>query len=612
MSAISLCMLFFSILIPNSYISAFASFGENVHNLPFLSIYEEPKELHLIKDYFTLAQHIDMKQIILHLNQVSIGFKSIKEQFLSLNDTSPKYKGDMEEKLILSLEHISETIEAGIAFLPQARGCKNRVKRDEGTVIGNRTRRDMDLDIQNGPVDTRALFPGIGKLFSWVTGSLDQDAGTIINQNFANIKKLTKASVKFAEMFNATLNIQKKQAKQIKTLKQQVTQAEARLRVDIGFMDRKIIYQTFLENMMLVIHDIMHNVDMIFQQTDAVEIDRMGPLSRDKAFIKSIVELMGYDSRKKRNNLFLLKLGAKVEVEICHWAITIMYKFPFLETQSFTPYRTLSIPKKIKGKFFELEEVPHLITWSTVVYTFTEKEYNDCEHYTRNILCRKPAHAQRLLDNCVLGLLNKLHWDRLVDICPVKYVKNPKDIIMFTWTHMFFFLNKEKYVTMLCENHSKTIKLEGSGVITIPNGCSMKSGEFKTYSLGHIGRSADITLNMDRSVWFTNISHIASMLKVSNVKGKEVDSLWEDSVEDEKIIEKGVLDTMKILKSVKLTPEVASVTIWTLIIYTVLITLFLVVLFILVCIPGSLMSFKACCCSCGSRKREREVRTENL
>ena len=109
-----------------------------------------------------------------------------------------------------------------------------------------------------------------------------------------------------------------------------------------------------------------------------------------------------------------------------------------------------------------------------------------------------------------------------------------------------------------------------------------------------------------------NISHIASMLKVSNVKDKEVDSLWEDSAEDEKIVEKGIIDTMNILETVKLTPEVASVTIWTLIIYTVLITLFLVVLFVLVCIPGSLMSFKACCCSCSSRKREREVRTENL
>ena len=148
-------------------------------------------------------------------------------------------------------------------------------------------------------------------------------------------------------------------------------------------------------------------------------------------------------------------------------------------------------------------------------------------------MCRKPVHVQGLLDNCVLGLLNKLNWGKLVDICPVKYVQNPKEIIVFTLTHMFFFLNKEKYVTMLCEEHSKTIKLEGSGVITIPNGCRMKSGEFQTYSLGHIGRSADITLNMDRSVWFTNISHIASMLKVSNVKDKEVDSLWEDSVEDE-------------------------------------------------------------------------------
>ena len=47
---------------------------------------------------------------------------------------------------------------------------------------------------------------------------------------------------------------------------------------------------------------------------------------------------------------------------------------------------------------------------------------------------------------------------------------------------------------MLYAEYSKTLKLEGSGVIMIPNGCRMKSGEFETYSLGHIARSADVTV----------------------------------------------------------------------------------------------------------------------
>ena len=132
-------------------------------------------------------------------------------------------------------------------------------------------------------------------------------------------------------MFNATLNIQRKQAKQIKTLRQQVIPAEARMSEDIGYMNRKLIYQSFLENMMLVIHDIMHTVDYIFQQTDALKMNKIGPLSRDKAFIRSVVNLMDYEHKSKKNSLFLMKIAAKAEVEVCHWAITVMYKFPILE-----------------------------------------------------------------------------------------------------------------------------------------------------------------------------------------------------------------------------------------------------------------------------------------
>ena len=39
-------------------------------------------------------------------------------------------------------------------------------------------------------------------------------------------------------------------------------------------------------------------VDYIFQQTDTVESNKIGPLARDKSFIKSIIKLMDYDYRE--------------------------------------------------------------------------------------------------------------------------------------------------------------------------------------------------------------------------------------------------------------------------------------------------------------------------
>ena len=600
-----LCILGFS----TNLFSAYTKKLEDVQNLPFLSLYESPKRLHLIKDYFTLVQHIDLKNIIDHINSIAKGFKTVKTKFLSFNDTHPHFQADLEEKLIFSLEQIAEVIETGIEFLPQARECSNRGKRDLGKLSERRIKRFLDMDTADGPVNTRALFPSVGRLFSWITGSLDVDAGTIINQNFDNIKKLTKVSRRFAEMFNATLNIQKKQAKQIQLIKQQIVQTEAKLGAEIGVINRISVYQSFLESTILVILDIKHTVDYIFQQTDAIESNKIGPLARDKSFIKSIIKLMDYDYRHKPNSLHLMKISAKTDIEICHWAITVVYKFPILEQTEFKPYKTINIPKIIKGKYFELVDLPYLITWSSSVYTFTQKEYEKCDHHTRHMFCRIPTHVQSLLENCIYGLVSKWDWGKLVNSCPVRQVKNPKDLIMFTQTHLFFFLKNDLYSSIICANYSKTLLLRGSGSVTIPTGCKLRYGNTETFSMGHITRSADITLDVDTKIWFTNISHIASMLKVENVKNAS--TLWEDLKEDEQVMENGIKETIGLLDKIKLNPEVTTVTLWSLMLMSGVTSLLLVMLIMFVCVPGLLMSFKRRCCCCNKTiVKEREVRSE--
>ena len=402
---------------------------ENVKNLPFLSLYESPKRLHIVTDYFSLIQHIDLKGIIEHMGKIANGFNSVKTKFLAFNDSHPNFQSDLEDKLTLSLQQVGEIIETGIEFLPQARDCPARDRNDREQMSGRRVRRFLDMDTAEGPVNTRALFPSVGRLFNWITGSLDVDAGTIINQNFENIKKLTKVSRRFASMFNITMNIQRKQTKQIELIKQKIIQTEARLGEELGAVNRKLIYQSFLESTILAILDVKHTVDYIFQQTDAIENNKIGPLARDRVFIKNLVKLMDYDYRFKRNSLHLMKISAKTDLEICHWAITVVYKFPILKQDELKSYRTINIPKVIKGKYFELVDLPYLVTWSSSVYTFTQREYENCDHHSRHMFCRTPTQVQNLLESCLYGLVSKLDWKKLVQSCPVRHVKDPKDLI---------------------------------------------------------------------------------------------------------------------------------------------------------------------------------------
>ena len=202
-----------------------------------------------------------------------------------------------------------------------------------------------------------------------------------------------------------------------------------------------------------------------------------------------------------------------------------------------------------------------------------------------------------------------MDWRKLVHSCPVRQVKNPKDLIFFTQTHLFFFLKNDLYSSIICPNYNKALRLKGSGSVTVPTGCKIRYGNTETYSMGHITRSADITLDIDNKMWFTNISHIASMLKVENVKNAS--TLWEDTNEDEQVIEKGIKETIGLLDKIKLNPEVTTVTLWSLMLISGTTSFLLIMLIIFVCVPGSLMNYKRrCCCCIKTVVKEREVRSE--
>ena len=170
------------------------------------------------------------------------------------------------------MEYLAGYIEGGLTMLPHDENCELRRKRS--------------ISVGDNPVNTMSLFPNVGRIFSWVTGSLSVDAGQYINENFNNIKRLTKVSVNFAQMFNRTLSIEKKHNEQLQELHKQVRLINQKLNSEIMELEKKMAYQEFLEGLMLTVLDLQRTVDAIFQQTDLVEINQIGPLSRDPMFLR--------------------------------------------------------------------------------------------------------------------------------------------------------------------------------------------------------------------------------------------------------------------------------------------------------------------------------------
>ena len=554
--------------------------------LPFLTLYEEPRTLHMVLDEFVLVQTIDLGVIVTHIRDVTLNFHEVRDHFGSFNDTSIERYKHLEQKLEAQVEHSAHGIEAELSLLPHEPKCLNRNKRS------------IQLDSQ--PVVKTGLFPQLGTLFSWFTGNLGPDAADVVNMNYNNIKRLTQISVGYAQMFNASLAVEHKHRDQIKSLKSQVDQLKTEMSNRYNTLDRENAYQSFLQDLTVVVMDMGNTVDNIFDHLDAVERNQLGPLARDRLFLGAIADLMNLGTAKKKKDLlYLMRISAKVDVKACASVIQITYRFPVLQDTDYTPWRTVQVPKRVKGKALVLTHMPFLITWREQVFEFTETEYRDCTIKNKHLFCRTPAKVQDLLGNCIYGLVENIPWSTLNNSCELTKVDNPRSHIQFTRSHVIFSNMQKDLLTVLCpELHpnrgAKTMFLEGSGVLTVPEGCKVKFRGSKTFTMGHLGHKSTVEFKIEDSIWKMNMSHVAPFLKVNNVGDNS--PLWDDSREEEEVIEKGLEQTWNTLQRMEFSPNTTTITLVVVVGWTMVLTVLLVIALVCACNP--LYARKFICCGC--------------
>ena len=74
-------LLIFLLFPPNAYAKVTNRQKERVKSLPFVTLVQQHSKLHLIKDYYTLAQHIDMGAIVEHTHIIATNFETIKGKY---------------------------------------------------------------------------------------------------------------------------------------------------------------------------------------------------------------------------------------------------------------------------------------------------------------------------------------------------------------------------------------------------------------------------------------------------------------------------------------------------------------------------------------------------
>ena len=268
----------------------------------------------------------------------------------------------------------------------------------------------------------------------------------------------------------------------------------------------------------------------------------------------------------------------------------------------------VSLPKNIKGKFFQLDHVPHMVTWSETVYSFTQSEFDNCDKYEADMFCHVPLKTTEVMNSCIYGLVNELDWKHLSKVCPLRYVQQPDDVLEFSNSHMIFFSNTEKYATLMCQNKTLIQKLEGSGVIQIPTLCRVKVGNKLTYTKNHVSEIKYITSSLFSSQFDTDLSHILPLIHVTNIH-QNVSSLWDDAqeIKDQKLIEQDLRDVSLVYTHIGLGVEGLTWAFYTLSIIIILLIGVIFMLFYLHIKPKAAIALRRKLFAKGHRSSNRSA-----
>ena len=160
--------------------------------MPFITLIEQPAKLHLVKDYFSLVQHLNLNVVTNHIDDVQKGQAKVKSKYLLVNGTHAEDFAQLEGKLKGTVKDTLDIVQVGLRFLPHKDHCSVKQHKDTEVSISNRTKRSIGDDDSEGPIDTWSILPFIGRWNHLLTGVQDDRAGEVINQNFKNIGILKK------------------------------------------------------------------------------------------------------------------------------------------------------------------------------------------------------------------------------------------------------------------------------------------------------------------------------------------------------------------------------------------------------------------------------------
>ena len=436
--------------------STYASF------IPFQKIY-------VVNDHTNIIKHTNIAPLINNMLNLTSIHKSILEQAkqanISLTDIATVSTHTHD-----SIETLAGDITNAIHSLHHPVECITNVRKKRYTQV----------------IQPTGIFPQVGHLWSWLTGSLDSRAASVINRNSRDLLIIKQSQAKSLQVLNHTLIQSHKNTQQLNSLKFKIQTLGKHLSTKIQSVENKIIISNMFNDLMFTIKQLHRSVDEMTTEWHWASIGKMGPKAFKHGLFSTIHNSLDPITRSIHNIRQIIKQSAKLTVEACASHIYIKITIPLLDTPPLTAYKIHTNPIWHKDHYEQLTTNTAVLAWTQQKsYQFTQYEINQCTTLKTLNICKPPQVTLPLKHSCLFNLLHNTQHS--THTCKVRKVSSPPMSITQQGNFIVYTIpnNQSQLLNIKCRMEKLRVKqIKESGIIHIKDNCKIAIGNF-TFSNNH-------------------------------------------------------------------------------------------------------------------------------
>ena len=383
------------------------------------------------------------QKLIAQTSALNISMKNFP-QFLTLSANTDKL-----------IEEVSNTLLSAVDSLHHEEVCYGVVRK----------KRDL--------IREQGLFPGVGRVLAYLTGTLTSDATAFINANTANLEKLKTSQLNTIHVVNHTVHIAKANAVRIQQLNQRIHALSVKMQGDHSELQAAQYIHTQFLNLSFMLETLLSKVTKLSTIWSAAAEGNVHPYLLHGTFYGHVEKSLDANTRRYKNLKPILRQSAKAYITACQTNVWLHISLPLLPKDPLPFYKVFLTPVAHGNDFDVLSTNASAISFSDdFVYEFTATELADAIRTAALVIVQPPRSKVELKNSCLYALLHQVS-----QTCTVRHLPVFEPLVAFENDYLVYsFPPGTQHFALLQCPHSKpepTI-LTGSSILHVPTRCRVR------------------------------------------------------------------------------------------------------------------------------------------